>query len=363
MTRPGGRGAALLKALKERQEAQTKPGKPDPEDSPPTKPVDSPDQFTDVSEYREKSDSLEVIAKLEKPQEEAATVKADLPENAKTEDSVNIESPQKVSEEPQITANEFVKKKGSKGRPIDLASNFIALEAKEGSGIYEYKVQFDPPQDMMRTMYECLNQLSDVIGTNKMFNGCLLILPVKLADSEFKTKALDEDVTVTLTLTASKGFSDPSCLRLYQVLLNRTFKALKLFSVKAGGAHAGQRSYFDPANKNVLVKHNIEIWPGYITNIDHFDGGVFLMFDSCNKVIRTETVADVLAMCFKKNPKGFPEVALKSLLGQSIMTRYNNRSYRIDDLNLDMSPESTFERIKGEPITFLEYYKVPAFFL
>ena len=37
--------------------------------------------------------------------------------------------------------------------------------------------------------------------------------------------------------------------------------------------------------------------------------------------------------------------------------RYNNKTYRIDDLDYTMSPESTFTLSSGDSITFVEYYK------
>ena len=49
--------------------------------------------------------------------------------------------------------------------------------------------------------------------------------------------------------------------------------------------------------------------------------------------------------------------AEKQLLGESILTRYNNKSYIVDDINFEMSPKSTFVSEKGVRWTFLAYYK------
>ena len=40
-----------------------------------------------------------------------------------------------------------------------------------------------------------------------------------------------------------------------------------------------------------------------------------------------------------------------------ITIRYNNLSYKIDDINWDMNPESTFTNSKGETMSFIDYYK------
>lgn len=50
------------------------------------------------------------------------------------------------------------------------------------------------------------------------------------------------------------------------------------------------------------------------------------------------------------------DMQIKSLIGQSIITRYNNKTYRIDDIDFAMNPMSTFDR-NGTPITYVQYYK------
>lgn len=167
-----------------------------------------------------------------------------------------------------------------------MQANFIALDVQEGSYIYEYTVEFDPHVDHVVQRYECINQNKEISKAHRLFNGSTLILPKKLATEKYEAMLKPDEtvVAVTLRLREAKKYSDASCLRLYKIILNRSFKAMNLSAVKTAGNQAGQRAYLDPKNKQPLVKHGIEIWPGYLTNIDHFDGGVYLIFDSCNKV-------------------------------------------------------------------------------
>ena len=39
------------------------------------------------------------------------------------------------------------------------------------------------------------------------------------------------------------------------------------------------------------------------------------------------------------------------------MIRYNNKTYRIDDISWDSSPLATFRLRNGEEISFVDYYK------
>lgn len=45
----------------------------------------------------------------------------------------------------------------------------------------------------------------------------------------------------------------------------------------------------------------------------------------------------------------FHQTAQEVLIGLSVLTRYNNRMYRIDEILFDKNPQSTFD-CQGEPM-------------
>ena len=47
-----------------------------------------------------------------------------------------------------------------------------------------------------------------------------------------------------------------------------------------GNQVSNQKSFYNPLSKVELLKHKLEIWPGYIASIDKFDGGLYLIFDN-----------------------------------------------------------------------------------
>ena len=96
-----------------------------------------------------------------------------------------------------------------------------------------------------------------------------------------------------------------------------------------------------------------------------------LCADISHKIMRTDTVLDFFYEI--RHERNFTERAIKALVGEIVLTRYNaiymynashvliyfrynNRTYRIDDINWDMNPRSTFENSAGEKISFMEYY-------
>ena len=91
------------------------------------------------------------------------------------------------------------------------------------------------------------------------------------------------------------------------------------------------------------------MWPGYVTAVDQYEGGLLLQIDVSHRVLRTETVRDLLVNLAKQG-KDIKTEAEKALLGVSVLTRYNNKSYKIDDVDFDSSPRSTFEDSSGNQV-------------
>lgn len=58
-----------------------------------------------------------------------------------------------------------------------------------------------------------------------------------------------------------------------------------------------------------------------------------------------------------RSRENFQDECTKELLGSIVITRYNNRTYRVDDIEWNKSPNDTFTLMDGTKTTFAEYYK------
>ena len=106
-----------------------------------------------------------------------------------------------------------------------------------------------------------------------------------------------------------------------------------------------------------LKKHNLEIWPGYISQVKSLTGGIFLNIDCCTKFIFSTSVLDIISdlqrdRCSKQDiinylaPKSPDEKRLV------VITKYNSRIYQIEDLRFDITPKNhTFKYIIKDPST------------
>lgn len=71
--------------------------------------------------------------------------------------------------------------------------------------------------------------------------------------------------------------------------------------------------------------------------------------------MRTETVYDILQDCVKTE-RNYQQTFMSQVLGLTVLTGYNNKTYRIDDVDFTMSPMSSFTTKDGD-VSFYDYYK------
>jgi len=45
------------------------------------------------------------------------------------------------------------------------------------------------------------------------------------------------------------------------------------------------------------------------------------------------------------------------VIGTTVMTKYNNQTYRIDDIDENSDPNSEFSKKDGAKISYVQYYK------
>lgn len=72
--------------------------------------------------------------------------------------------------------------------------------------------------------------------------------------------------------------------------------------------------------------------------------------------MRTETVYDIMIRCRQNEPQNLRSALLTAIGGMTVLTGYNNKTYRVDDVDFSQSPMSTFPTRDGD-VTYLDYYK------
>uniref|UniRef100_A0A8C8A1C7 Piwi-like RNA-mediated gene silencing 1 n=1 Tax=Oryzias sinensis TaxID=183150 RepID=A0A8C8A1C7_9TELE len=238
---------------------------------------------------------------------------------------------------------------GTSGSPIQLTANFYRILSRPQWVLYQYHVDFKPPMESRRLRTALLYRHAEVIGDARTFDGALLILPRRLHCKEtvlYSETKSGEKVLITVTLTNELPPTSPVCIQFYNILFKRLLEMQQI-----------GRNYYNPKNPLNIPEHNLTIWPGYSTTILQYESSIMLCTDVSHKVLRSETVLDFMVNLRQKcGNQRFPDACAKELIGLIVLTKYNNKTYRIDDIAWDHTPKNTFTRGDAD-ISFMNYYK------
>ncbi|XP_062943159.1 piwi-like protein 2 isoform X2 [Cynocephalus volans] len=245
---------------------------------------------------------------------------------------------------------ELLVKQGSKGTPQSLGLNLIKIQC-HNEAVYQYHVTFSPNVECKSMRFGMLKDHQAVTGNVTAFDGSILYLPIKLQqvlDLKSQRKTDGAAICIKIQLTKILEPCSDLCIPFYNVVFRRV---MKLLDMKLVG-----RNFYDPTNAMILQQHRLQIWPGYAASIRRTDGGLFLLADVSHKVIRNDSVLDVMHVMYQQNKENFQDECTKLLVGNIVITRYNNRTYRIDDVDWNKTAKDSFTMSDGKEITFLEYY-------
>lgn len=217
--------------------------------------------------------------------------------------------------------------------------------------MYEYEVRFEPELDSRGMKNKLLSEHRKELGEVKTFDGVTLYLPVQLQQevTRYVSPHPVDASPVSISITFKRKRRLGECIHLYNVLFRKIMIVLDM-------ARIG-RQHFNPRNAHPIPQHKLEVWPGYVTAVDEYEGGIQLCCDSSHRVLRTQTVHELMEEILCQNPSNYQHLVQKSVIGASVLTRYNNRTYRIDDIDWNKSPNSTFSTRGDEVISFKSYYK------
>ena len=123
----------------------------------------------------------------------------------------------------------------------------------------------------------------------------------------------DSPVKLTFSLKHRKKLSDRSCVQFYNTQFREIMQTLKIVQIN--------RNLYDPTVTHMMPQHKLEIWPGYVTAVHEFEGGIMLYLDASHKVLRTTTAHDLLSDVYKKDKANLEVNAQKALLGSIVLTR------------------------------------------
>ncbi|CAG9764076.1 unnamed protein product [Ceutorhynchus assimilis] len=243
-------------------------------------------------------------------------------------------------------------KKGSDGTVIRLKANYFQLISATKWGLNQYRVDFNPPIDDTRARKKLVaNGIRPFHVTGYLFDGSVLYTPNRLHPEPCEFVSLDEttqqNIKVEIRLVGEVHWGDYHYLQLFNIIIRKCFNYMN-FQLLG-------RNYFDPNLKVSIRDHNLELWPGFLTSMKQYEQNIMLNVDLSFKVLRTDKVYDLLLDCgSSRDPR---QEFQKRVIGSIVLTEYNNKTYRIDDVDFKKNPDDTFTKRDGTQISYRKYFQ------
>ena len=243
------------------------------------------------------------------------------------------------------------------GRPVTLFTNFYKFNCNTGGRdvLFEYQVKIAPNLTchtneerlkMSKIVKKLRPKLEGYFENHVYWEGFLYSFE-KIDDlSAIEEEEIEEDgVTymVSIDLHSDLTFDNPRVTRFFRAYFNQMLRKCKL-RLTRGGKH------FDP--RDPLELEGVNMYRAYFNTMKTFGGHIYLNLNPSVKFFQQEPILS--SMYRLRNEKQVRE----EFMGRSVMTLYNNRVYKIDEIDFSKSPRDTFfcdQHNKNKEMTFADY--------
>uniref|UniRef100_T1IRX1 Uncharacterized protein n=1 Tax=Strigamia maritima TaxID=126957 RepID=T1IRX1_STRMM len=256
-------------------------------------------------------------------------------------------------EDPVVIPSAGDSKRGSHGTVVKLAANYFSVDKLPQTSHYQYHVEFNPTIESIRMRKGMLYGRKDLFPRGYQFDGMALWASTKLqqvmTEVIVKRKTDDENIRIQIKFIKEVSPRDPVMLQILSIQQRKNFTYLDFKEI--------DRQYYDIAQTTRLDQQRMEFIPGFTTAIRQHETNVLMNVELKFKFMRQETVLQLFKEQHKKNPRDFRANSEKLLLGAIVMTTYNNKTYRIDEIKWDMTVKDKFDQKRGNQITYIDYMK------
>ncbi|EEC14103.1 Cniwi protein, putative, partial [Ixodes scapularis] len=242
---------------------------------------------------------------------------------------------------------------GDSGQQVKLLSNYFKLLTMPNWAIQQYHLEFAPNIESSRLRGGLLRDHRDRFGGSYIFDGMSDLksptrLEHKVTELYSQRRSDGSQIRITVKHVQELAPNNPELLRIFNTQMRRNLESMKFVQIR--------RQFFNAAGPKPISRHGLEIWEGLTTAVGQHDGGILMVVDTVHKVLRTENVLHLLGSLQQSARGSYKDEAIKAVVGSIVMTRYNNKTYRVDDIDWSKNPQQTFETRNG-PITYMKYYK------
>lgn len=246
----------------------------------------------------------------------------------------------------------------SDSKPLTFLTNYVKINYDNtGRDKYLlYRVDFAPTveSDDIRTrlVKRCTTTLFNGNYTYDRGNDLksAVVLPNELTTVQAKHPADDSVIILTIKKT-NNAINNFDYIRMFNMQMNEFLREMGYFKMRD--------SYFHhDLSTRLSQTYRINLVGGYNTTTSYLKAGIMMNLDSKTKIIQDVTLLQMIDVIYDTHRDNVQERVRNELTGKVVITKYNNRTYKIEDVDFDMTPQNRFTmRGGGGEETYTNYYK------
>jgi len=240
-------------------------------------------------------------------------------------------------------------------RKVDVVANYVPIIPMPSCVIERYRIDFEPAvesESRMRFLFrtaarELFRKPPIYDGVHECRSGQKLANKVTLASVVDPQDGHTYTVKFTNSGTSTYG---SEFTRTYNMHMKDFLRALGFYSPQVG--------LFVNPDQYDQVGSDIMMLRGFRTAANIHDGRRMLMnLEASHKLVQKKSVLSIMES-IKAEYRGdnLPAILSTTLVGKIVVTSYNKRCYRIEEIDIETKPTSTFER-NGTPMSYVDYYR------
>lgn len=241
-------------------------------------------------------------------------------------------------------------------RRVDIVANYVPVVSMADREVQMYRVDYEPSVESASKMRFLFKKTSKGLfqrqpifdGAHECRSGQKLKEKVTSVPVEDPQDSVKYTVKYTHTGSCLHG---AEFLRIYNMHMKDFLRMLGFYSPQVG--------LFVNPNHYDQVGADLMMLRGFRTAAAMHDGNKMLMnLEASHKIVQRKNVLDILTELKNQNRSGanLREVLNSALVGKIVVTGYNKRCYRVEEVDVTRRPTDTFDR-NGEQVSFVDFYR------
>jgi len=236
-----------------------------------------------------------------------------------------VEKPE-FFDSPVTRPHNLIKKGETEGNDqvVKLCANYFKVSSRNPVAMKMYRVKFEPEMFNPKYCRNLVDNLKDKLGVYVFDGKDSIYLLNEPPRTSFDTSLRNgEEFKLRFTFCRDIEYTEATYFQIMNLVIRKSLQDMKLELIG--------RSYFDPFASMMIHGAKLQIWPGYATAIRQYERSLLLCCDFAHKVIREETVLEILRECEQDSTRGrieYQAMAKKRIVGITVISSYNNKNYR-----------------------------------